>query len=264
MSILDEIIEVKKNELACLKQEYTISRFSDSKFFKQKTRSLKEAIIRDPNISIVAEIKKASPSRGLINEDFNHMEIAEKYFKNEVAAVSVLTDRNFFQGDISFLSDIAAIKPVPLLRKDFIIDEYQIFEAKARGADIILLIAEALSKNQIQELSSAASEHGLETLLELHSESQFQKINFEKNDIIGINNRNLEDFTTDLSTTMSISGIIPEHVLLISESGIQTQNDIKQLKKTRTRAILVGEHLMSSSDINEALQELKGWCQDAD
>lgn len=260
MTVLDEILNVKKEEVAALRSDYSLSRFKDSELFETNRLSLHSSFTKDNNISVIAEIKKASPSKGVILEDFNHMKIADVYFGLEVNAVSILTDRNFFQGDISYLRDAAAVKNCPLLRKDFIIDEYQIYEAKSNGADVILLIAEALSANQISELTHAALETDLEVLLELHSESQLSKINFELNKIIGINNRNLEDFSVDLKTTAAISEKLPDDVLVVSESGIKTESDIDMIKGYPVDAILVGEHLMSSENIEDSLKQLKEWC----
>jgi len=263
MSILTKIIEVKKDEVARLRREYTISRFTDSELFEKETLTFINHLIDNDDIGIIAEIKKASPSRGLIREDFDHMKIADTYFENEVNAVSILTDRHFFQGDIAFLKEIAQIKTSPLLRKDFIIDEFQIYEARSNGADIILLIAEVLSENQIQELSHAAYELNLEVLLEFHSEDQISKINFDFNKLIGVNNRNLETFNTDLGSTYTISEKLPDDIILVSESGIKIEENIALLRKTKTKAILVGEHLMSSLDIDRSLKELIDWCHNA-
>ena len=160
MTVLDEILDVKKVEVQKLRSEFSISRFKDSEFFKKKCLSFKDALFKDDAISIIAEIKKASPSKGIIKEDFNHLKIAEEYINAGADAISVLTDEKFFQGHINFLKEIAQIKSIPLLRKDFIIDEYQIFEAKSNGADVILLIAEALSLQQIQELTHCTKEIG--------------------------------------------------------------------------------------------------------
>lgn len=260
MNILDEILEVKKQEVKKLRQDYSLSRFQDSEFFIKKRLSLANSLIDDKNISIIAEIKKASPSKGIIREDFNHLKIADIYLAQEVNAISILTDVNFFKGSINFLNEIAHVKNKPLLRKDFIIDEYQVFEAKSNGADIILLIAEALSTSQIEELTHAAKESDLEVLLELHAEEQLSKINFEQNKIIGINNRNLADFSVKLSTTIEIADKLPDDVLIISESGISSMEDINRLKDSRTNGILVGEHLMRSNNIADSLKELKEWC----
>lgn len=260
MSILDEIVAVKKEEVSKIRSDYSLSRFKDSEFFDKNRLSLFDSLSKNKDVSIIAEIKKASPSKGIILEDFNHMKIADIYLNREVDAISILTDKNFFQGDISYLKDVAKIKTCPLLRKDFIIDEYQIYEAKSNGADIILLIAEALSENQISELTHAAVECDLEVLLELHSESQLSKINFELNKIIGINNRNLENFTVNLNTTSEISKKLPEDVLIVSESGIKSDEDLETIKDLPVNAILVGEHLMLSDNIEDSLKQLKEWC----
>jgi indole-3-glycerol phosphate synthase len=269
LNFLNQILDVKKEEVKKLKNKYSLSSFTDMEFFDNKPMSFIEKVNGNKanSLSIITEIKKASPSKGIIKNDFNHLKIAEVYLKNNVDAISILTDEKFFQGNISYLSDIARIskliamrKEVPLLRKDFIIDEIQLFEAKAHGADLILLICEALSKNQIHELSSAAKELGLEILLELHSENQINKIDSNMNKIIGVNNRNLEDFEVSLETTKKISEKLTEEIILVSESGISKKEDIDFLKHTSTNAILVGEHLMRSSDISESIKQLKEWC----
>ncbi|MCG6961226.1 indole-3-glycerol phosphate synthase TrpC [bacterium BMS3Abin03] len=260
MEFLDEIIVVKKEEVKKLHSDFTLSRFKDSEFFEKSCMDINKALSGDGAISIIAEIKKASPSKGIIKEDFNHLKIAEEYTNAGADAISVLTDQKFFMGHINFLNDIAQVKSVPLLRKDFIIDEYQVFEAKSNGADVILLIAEALSFQQIQELTHCAKEIGMETLLEFHSENQLDKINTFTNKIIGINNRDLKTFKVDIKTTECLSKKIPGEIILVSESGISTLDDIHFLKTTRTNAILVGEHLMRSKSITDSLKRLKEWC----
>ncbi len=260
MNILTEILNSKKEEVARLKKRLSKRSFVDSKYYNEKPLSLYNQINGSGNIAIIAEIKKASPSKGLIKEDFNHLEIARTYFSHSVNAVSILTDQKYFKGEISFLHEIAGIKQAPLLRKDFIIDEIQIHEAKSNGADLILLICEALSKEQIKEFTILASEIGLEVLLELHNESQLEKIDFGLNKIIGVNNRNLEDFSVDLLTTQKISRHLPHDVVLVSESGISRKEDINFLKGVHADAILVGEHLMRSLNIDASLNELKEWC----
>lgn len=260
MTFLSEILEVKRNEVRKLKQNFSLSSFRSEEFFYTPSKSLKEAISNDSSISIIAEIKKASPSKGVLIENFNHLKIAEVYIENGANAISVLTDQNFFQGHINFLRDIAKFKTLPLLRKDFILDEYQIFEAKAFGADAVLLICEALSANQISELTHAAYECGLEVLLELHSADEISKIDFKLNNLIGINNRNLESFTVDVNTTINMLDNIPEDVSLVSESGITSVDVLNQIKYTRVNAVLVGEHFMKSKDIKQSLTEFKEWC----
>ena len=260
MNFLTEILNTKKEEVAELKKLYSINSFKDMEFFHKQSLSFYNIVRNNKNISIIAEIKKASPSKGIIREDFNHLEIAKAYFNESVNGVSILTDRNYFQGDISYLHDIAKIKQAPLLRKDFIIDAIQVYEAKANGADLILLICEALSKEEIKDLTLIANDLGLEVLLELHSVNQLDKINFGVNKIIGVNNRNLETFNVDLSVTQNISKYLPNHVLLVSESGLSTKEDIDYIRDASANAILVGEHLMRSSNIGSKLAELKSWC----
>jgi indole-3-glycerol phosphate synthase len=260
MTILDKILEIKKEEVAILHQKYSRSSFSESELFHKERIDFASALKNGNRISVIAEIKKASPSKGILKEDFNHLSIAEIYMSGKVDAISVLTDQQFFKGNISFLKDIAEIKTVPLLRKDFIIDEFQILEAKANGADSILLIAEALSKNQIDELTSTAVENDLDVLLEIHSESQLSKINFSKNKIIGINNRDLSTFQVDMNTTIHLSNQIPDECLIVSESGINSQRDVDILKNYAD-AFLVGEHFMKSENITIALNEFLEWCK---
>ena len=260
MNILEQIIEVKKEEVKKLKQKYSLNSFKEMEFFEPKSLKFSERAKSNKNISIISEIKKASPSKGIIRKDFNHLKIAGEYFKCGTDAVSILTDEKFFKGNIEFLKDIASIKETPLLRKDFIIDEFQVFQSKGNGADIILLISEILSKSQINELSYVAKEAGLEVLLELHSEKQLNKIDFGINKILGVNNRNLEDFSIALDTTLNLSKLIPDDLVLVAESGIKKKEDIDYLAQANIDAILVGEHLMAAKNIEEKFTELKDWC----
>jgi len=260
MSFLSEILDVKRDEVKKLKQKFSPSSFRSEEFFDAPTRSLKQALTNDSFISIIAEIKKASPSKGVLIENFNHQKIAETYIESNVNAISILTDQNFFQGNINYLRDIARFKTLPLLRKDFMIDEYQIFEAKASGADAVLLICEALSANQISELTHCAKECGLEVLLEFHSADEVPKINFQLNNLIGINNRSLETFAVDINTTLNLLDNIPVDSFLVSESGISAESVLDQLKNTRVNAVLVGEHFMKSKDIKQSLTQFKEWC----
>ena len=261
MNFLDKILEIKKEEISNLRKNFSINSFRDMEFFDKKCLSFINEVDNNKNISIIAEIKKASPSKGIINNNFNHIKISKEYFSFGVNAVSVLTDKQFFQGDINFLYQIAQYKEAPLLRKDFIIDDFQIFEAKAYGADMILLICEALSKNQIKDLSQTALECGLEVLLELHSDDQLIKIDFEINNIIGINNRNLTDFKVDLNITKNLASRIPDEVILVAESGIRTKEDISLFRSSGIDAILVGEFLMKNGSIQSKLEDLKSWCK---
>jgi indole-3-glycerol phosphate synthase len=261
LNILDKIINTKRIEVKALREKYSYSDFEKSPYFQNISYSLINEIKCDKNISVIAEIKKASPSKGILKENFNHIEIAKTYFENKVNGISILTDKKYFRGKTKYLKDIAEIKSKPILRKDFIIDEYQILEAKANGADVILLIAEALTKEQIKVLSLTAKKIGLEVLLELHSEKQLDKIDFFLNTLIGINNRNLENFVTSVETTERLSELIPDEVILVSESGIHTKEDIQRLKDADIDAVLIGEFFMKTNNITENIQELKQWCK---
>ena len=225
-----------------------------------ETKNFEKSLTINKRISVIAEIKKASPSKGVIRQDFNHLKIAEVYNSASVDSISVLTDKNFFKGNIHFISDIKKITDIPLLRKDFIIDEYQILEAKAFGADAILLISEILSANQIKDLTDCAAELNLSVLLELHSDNEISKIDFHRNKVIGINNRDLTDFSVDITTTEKIKNRIKQQVIIVSESGISTEKDIDYLKKINVNAVLVGEHLMKSENLSESLKQFLDWC----
>jgi indole-3-glycerol phosphate synthase len=261
MNILTKILETKKEEIILLKRKYSISSYESMEHFNKPTLKLSERLKDHTSISIIAEIKKASPSKGILLEKFNHLEIANVYLQNNVDAISVLTDEKYFMGNIEYLANIAKISTVPLLRKDFNIDEFQLFEAKANGADLILLIAEALSKVKIKDLSQTSSELGLEVLLEIHSSDQIDKIDFDVNKIIGINNRDLKTFNVDLTTTDELKKLLPNDVFIVSESGINKKEDVDYLKQSGVNGILVGEHLMKSVNINNQLVELKSWCR---
>lgn len=259
MTILDKIIETKKSEVLELKSKYSFNDFNNSKYFKTKSLSFINSLEKN-KFNIISEIKKASPSKGVLIENFEPLEIAGQYMKFGTNAISILTDKQYFQGNIEYLNKIAEIKTVPLLRKDFIIDEHQILEAKANGADLILLICEALSKLQLESLHSAAVEIGLEVLIELHSAEQLKKLDFNKEFILGINNRDLRTFNVDIATTIELKKIIPKDQFVISESGINKKTDIDILRNNQINGILIGEHLMKSGNIQKSLTDLRNWC----
>ena len=260
MNILSEIVEVKKEEVKNLKKKFSYNSFNSLEYFNSETKNFEKSLTNNKRISVIAEIKKASPSKGVISQDFNHLKIAEIYNSASVDSISVLTDKNFFKGNIHFISDIKKITDIPLLRKDFIIDEYQILEAKAFGADAILLISEILSANQIKDLTDCATELNLSVLLELHSDNEISKIDFHRNKVIGINNRDLTDFSVDITTTEKIKNRIKQQVIIVSESGISTEKDIDYLKKINVNAVLVGEHFMKSENLVESLKQILDWC----
>ncbi len=261
MNILNKIIDSKKEEVENLKKRFSISSFAGMEFYKKVTMSFIDIIYKNNHLSLICEIKKASPSRGIIRSNFNHLEIDNYYIGNNVDAVSILTDKDFFKGEVGFLRDIAKYKTVPLLRKDFIIDEIQIHESKANGADLILLISEILSKSQIAEFTSLANEIGLEVLLEIHSEDQLDKIDFDNNKLIGINNRDLSDFSVSLETTTKLKELFPKDILVVSESGISKREDVSFLKKSGVNALLVGESIMKEENIEAKIKEFIQWCK---
>lgn len=259
MSILAKIIEVKKKEIELLKESSPISFLKNYPHFAKPIVSFSNSLVINNRISVIAEIKQASPSKGILCDNFNHRNIGESYIKSGVNAISILTDKEFFTGDITFLKDISLFSSIPLLRKDFIIDEHQIWEAKANGASAILLISEILSSAQIKELTFCAKELGLDVLLELHSITELNKIDFSLNNIIGINNRNLEDFSVDLNSSFLISKELPKDVIKVSESGIHHNDQLKRLYDNGFNAVLVGEHFMRSSNLEESVKQFISW-----
>jgi indole-3-glycerol phosphate synthase len=206
--------------------------------------------------AIIAEIKKASPSKGIIREDFDPMEISEIYQNNGATCLSVLTDEKFFMGNLRYLSLIRETVSLPLLRKDFICDPYQIYEARAAGADAILLIAAMLDLNQLRDFSAAANEIHLDVLLEVHDEAEMEKALQTDCTLIGVNNRNLRTFKTDLGTTGRLALMMPSDRLLVAESGIYHRSDIVRLQAEGAGAFLIGESMMREEDIGAKLQEL--------
>jgi len=210
-------------------------------------------------VALIAEIKKASPSKGLIRSSFNHREIAQTYTASGASAISVLTDRDFFQGSPNYLSDVRKTTDLPLLRKDFLIDPYQLFEAKLLGADAVLLIMAVLSDRQAAELIEYAGFLGLECLVEVHTEHELERALGLEVKLIGINNRNLQTFKTDLETTFRLNEMITDNeVTVVSESGINTREDVLRLKEHGVHAMLVGEALMRETDIAAKIRQLLG------
>lgn len=259
MSILNKIRETKIGEVGQLYKQYSIEYFDRLIDRSLPALSMIENFTGSSNISVISEIKKASPSKGLINSRFDHMVIAREYLDSGTDAISVLTDEKYFMGSIDFLKQVSGIRNKPLLRKDFLIDPLQVYQSKASGADVILLISELLTQQQIRDLTLLAYELNMEVLLEIHSESQLDKIDFELNRLIGINNRNLDNFVTDLNTTVRLSKSIPEHTVLVSESGISNRDDFEVLKNSRVNAVLVGEYFMRSGNITAAMLNIKNW-----
>lgn len=207
-----------------------------------------EARVKQQQAAIIAEVKKASPSKGVIKADFDPLKIARHYENNDASCISVLTDEKFFQGHDDYLQQIKQIVSLPLLRKDFIIDEYQIYESRVLGADCILLIVAALSDQQLRSYCTLAQDLGMAVLVESHDNNELQRALILPTPLMGINNRDLKTFHTDLKTTINLLIQIPPEKLVISESGISTQQDIEYLSQQGVYAFLIGESLMRSSD----------------
>lgn len=208
--------------------------------------------------AVIAEVKKGSPSKGVIREDFDPLAIAEIYQDNGASCLSVLTDEHFFMGHLQYLHKIREVVSLPLLRKDFICDPYQIYEARAAGADAILLIAAMLDVQQLQDYYALARELSLDVLLEVHDEHELEMALATPCPLIGINNRNLQTFATDLATTERLLPMIPESYFVVAESGIFTRADVLRLQKAGAKGFLVGESLMREDDIGGKLRELQG------
>ena len=251
--ILQKIIEKTKENL---KKDRTIDELVNiNRNIKDVKKFLKST--NDNPYRIIAEVKKASPSKGIIREDFNPIEIAKEY--NEVAdAMSVLTEPFFFQGSLDYLREISKFAKIPLLRKDFIIDIYQIAEAYNAGADFILLIAKALDKNKLKELYSFAKELGLEVLFEIHDKEDLEKALFVGAQIIGFNHRDLKTFEMNMDLSKELIPLIPNDCIKVAESGISNFEIVKKLHSNGVDAFLVGEHFMRQNDIKKAVLELKG------
>ena len=259
--MIDKIIADKKRELDRLKADFPVKGLIQGLKMRIKqippTRDFVKAI-KGKGIKIIAEVKKASPSKGVIRDDFNPVEIAMIYETNGAAAISVLTEERYFQGRIDYLKEIKDAVSLPLLRKDFIFDEYQIYESRAAGADALLLIARVLEKKEIERFLDLSHDLGMSCLVEVHDEEELEKVLSTKAKLIGINNRDLKTFKTDIKTTLNLAIKIPKDRIVVSESGINSYNDVDLLKRKGIHVFLVGESLMREKDIGKKLKELLG------
>ena len=256
MTILDEIIETKKREIDLLKKKNPLSPIVNVKGNNSFLRNVKKD--GQNAFHLICEVKKASPSKGIIRENFQPVEIAKKYEQGGASAISVLTDEKYFMGRPEYLREIKKIVSLPVLRKDFIIDEYQIIESKIWHADIILLIAKVLDKIQLADYINIAAELKMDVLLELSEQDELEKLSSSYDNVIfGINNRNLHNFSVDINKSLKIKKLLPANVPIISESGIKTNDDCKRLYDAGFSGALVGETLMRSDDIGAEIQKLK-------
>jgi indole-3-glycerol phosphate synthase len=255
MSILENILENTQQEVAVSKKTTPLEQLREMPGFQRYCFSLMKALHRK-EVSIIAEIKKASPSKGVIRKDFDPYALAREYAENGAKAISMLTDKKYFQGNIRFISDVRASVSLPILRKDFIVDAYQLTEAKAFGADAVLLIAAALEPKQLHDLHDEANELGLDCLVEVHNEQELATLDLKHVKIVGINNRNLSDFTVDVTTTLRVASKIPKGIIIVSESGISNRADIDHLAAHGIHAVLVGESLMRAVNPGKTLKAL--------
>ncbi len=268
MSILDEIIQTKRQEVAEHRTRVPIEQLKETIQTLGRPRNFFRAVTRNPQgkpVNLIAEVKKASPSAGMIRADFDPVKIAEEYAAAGADALSVLTDEKYFQGRLDYIHAIRDVVKLPVLRKDFLIDPYQVYEARAAGADAILLIAECLPINELIDLQILATELNMTCLIEVHDMDNLIRVRdrvigfpHRSYSLLGINNRDLRTFKTDVGTTLRLAELVEDRNVLVSESGIDDYEDIKKLCDAGVRAVLVGESLMRSGDIAQKVRELFG------
>jgi indole-3-glycerol phosphate synthase len=252
MSVLAAILECARENVRHLREQTPVIRLAESPSYTRPVLSL-EAALRRSGLRVIAEIKKASPSRGVIREDFHPVDIALQYAEAGAAAISVLTEEKHFQGSLAYLTAVRERVDLPLLRKDFIVDEYQVHEARAAGADAVLLIVAALGRDRLSALMAEAARVGLECLVEVHDEKELAAANEAGAALIGINNRDLATFTTDLGVSLRLASLARPGAVVVSESGIGDASDIARLRAAGIRSVLVGESFMRASDPGKAL-----------
>ncbi|MFQ3598395.1 MAG: indole-3-glycerol phosphate synthase TrpC [Chloroherpetonaceae bacterium] len=251
MTYLDKILDEKRSEVAALKLRGIARTFESERKYLNKPRDFTQAIRREQDpLRLIAELKKASPSRGVMVEEFKPVERAEQYLNLGASAFSVLTDEKFFQGKIVYLEQVRSRFELPVLRKDFIIDETQILETRLIGADAMLLIVAALDNAKLEAFLQLATELGLHVLTEVHDEWELERAMKYDAKIIGVNNRNLHDFSVSLETSLRVKKEIPKSVIAVSESGIQTKADLTAIESAGYDAVLIGEGLTLESDLS--------------
>ena len=257
-TILDDIVATKRREIDAAKAAVPLAMLAERVPNAPPVRNFFAALAEPGPIRLIAEVKKASPSRGVIRQDFQPVEIARTYEQHGAACLSVLTDEQYFLGSLDYLSQIREAVNVPVLRKDFILDVYQLYEARAAGADAVLLIAECLDDCNLRKLHNEAVQLGMTPLVELYEPENLQRVFNAGATLIGINNRDLRTFKTDLEHTLRLRERVPDECVLVSESGIRTHADVQRLADAGVDAILVGETLMAQPDIGAAVDELLG------
>lgn len=255
-TVLDDIVAKTAEDLSKRRKKVSFADFDSFEGFEKERISFKKSLQRHDGVSIIAEVKKASPSKGIIRPDFDPVDIALRYEDGGASAISVLTDEPFFQGDLKYLEAISKRVKLPLLRKDFIVDPYQIKEARAYGADAVLIIVAITEGKQLQELQHAAQEFGLSALVECYDQEDFDRLDFGLTDILGVNNRDLKKFEVDVHRGISILQQAPEDTVLVSESGLSTGKDLALLRKEGIHSALIGEHFMRQKDPGQAVKDL--------
>jgi indole-3-glycerol phosphate synthase len=257
--ILDNIVEKKRERLKTEMQQMTLEGWKQKLKGSGLHRPLDfgRALKQEGGLSIIAEIKKASPSAGIISESFDPVSIAREYMRSEVQAISVLTEKDFFMGDDDYLVKVRQTTPLPVLRKDFIIDLWQVYQARCLGADAILLIVALLNDELLNKMMIVANITGMQCLVEVHDEKELERALNAGAKIIGINNRNLKTLEVDLSTTEKLINKIPRDRAVVSESGIKTIDDMRYIKSLGADAVLIGESLMRASSMQDKIKELR-------
>lgn len=261
-NILDKIIERKKEEVAETKQRISEAELEHRPMFQHKTLSLKSALTDKNKTGIIAEFKRQSPSKGIINASADVVKVTQSYTQYGASGLSVLTDKDFFGGSLDDL-EIARRNDIPILRKDFIIDEYQLLEARAYGADVILLIAACLNPKRVQELAAYAKKLSLEVLLEIHGDDELSCV-CEEIDFVGVNNRNLKTFEVDIENSIRLLNKLPKNKFAIAESGIENVEIVKQLRSAGFKGFLIGENFMKHSNPAEAFRQYVQQLKDAE
>lgn len=260
MSVLDRIFTRKREEVAESKTRVPLADLKAQVADAGPTRGFTKALQNAGTpVALIAEVKKASPSKGLIRPDFDAVEVAQAYERAGAHTMSVLTDSIGFQGSAENLLRARAATSLPCLRKDFFDDEYQVWEARAWGADAILLIATSLETSQIRDLQALAHELGMDALVEAHDEADIEKALAVRASLVGVNNRNLVDFTTDLSATDRLLPLLPAEVVKVSESALETLSDIERVQASGARAVLIGTTFCAAPDVEGKVREVMGW-----
>ena len=258
MNSLDQLAAHAKERCEAAKEYISLEELKKLAAATKKGDFAFERALRNPGISFICECKKASPSKGLIAPDFPYLKIAKEYEQAGADCISVLTEPKWFLGSDEYLREIAAEVKIPCLRKDFTVDEYMIYEAKLLGASAVLLIAAILSESQLKEYIGVCSELGLSALVETHNEAEVDDALCAGARIIGVNNRNLKDFSVDTENSKRLRKLIPREILFVAESGVQTAADVRSLRAIGADAVLVGEALMRAADKTQKLNELRG------